>query len=277
MRYGKVDPRDSVSRWRRLLWHCGTLTLGITLVLLVIIGIKVLPHLLVSSVSAAVPKPNATVPAVLLPMHIAFAAQMIFAQIDPASPQAKSWLTLQNGQDPGAPPKRFFLGKFEVTQAQWRQVMGTSPSAFPGDDRPVESVSWNACQRFCEKLCELEQVPQGSYRLPTVAERDWVCRFGITTAFAHNQENSAWIASNSGQTTHPVGLKLPNAWGVFDLGGNVWEWCSDQTDSSAICCGGGWESAAATGPAARSTGNLSNARNTIGFRVVFVPPGPAEK
>jgi formylglycine-generating enzyme required for sulfatase activity len=125
--------------------------------------------------------------------------------------------------------KGFYLGVYEVTQAQWRAVMGDNPSAFKGDDYPVECVSWADCQKFCEKL----SLRDGRrYRLPTEAEWEYACRAGTTGEYSSgNGENAlrkvGWYAGNSNDRTNPVGGLAPNAWGLYDMHGNVWEWCAD--------------------------------------------------
>ena len=134
--------------------------------------------------------------------------------------------------------KPFWLGKTEVTQSQWKAVMGNTPSRRNGDDLPVESVSWNDAVAFCEKLNEMKRatLPAGyHYTLPTEAQWEYACRAGTTTRFYYGDDPSysqlgqyAWYADNSSRKTHPVGEKLPNGWGLHDMHGNVWEWCLDR-------------------------------------------------
>jgi formylglycine-generating enzyme required for sulfatase activity len=131
--------------------------------------------------------------------------------------------------------RAFHLGVHEVTQAQWTAVMGSNPAVFRrGPDaprRPVESVSWEDCQRF---IARLNARGVGRFRLPTEAEWEYAARAGSTTRFPWGDDPKeyithahAWANSRSYAITHPVGAKPPNAWGLHDLHGNVWEWCSD--------------------------------------------------
>jgi formylglycine-generating enzyme required for sulfatase activity len=127
----------------------------------------------------------------------------------------------------------FWMGKTEVTQGQWRSIMGNNPSAFKGDDqRPVECVSYADAQAFCRKLTERERaagrLPDGYvYALPTEAQWEYSCRAGTTGQYAGDLDMIAWYRANSGGQTHPVAQKQANAWGLHDMQGNVWEWCAD--------------------------------------------------
>ncbi len=139
------------------------------------------------------------------------------------------------------PGKNFRMGKYEVTQAQWEAVMGINPSGFKGADNPVENVSWDDCQKFLEKLNALPEVKESksglTYRLPTGKEWEYACRAGSTGDYCKLADGTeitestlgevAWYEANSGEKTHPVGRKKPNAFGLYDMHGNVDERCED--------------------------------------------------
>lgn len=123
--------------------------------------------------------------------------------------------------------KAFYMSKYEVTQAQYEAVVGENPSEFKGKDHPVECVSCNDAVAFCKKLGK-------NYRLPTEEEWEYSCRAGTTTRFYYGNDfdyseldKYAWYDDNSGYTSHPVGQKIPNAFGLYDMHGNVLEWCSN--------------------------------------------------
>lgn len=158
--------------------------------------------------------------------------------------------------------QRFAIGRYPVTQAQYAAVTGLSPSSHVGAARPVENVSWIDAVRFCNRLsmadglrCGYEihedgtgasPVPGGNgYRLPTEAEWEYACRAGTQGPRYGELDAIAWYRENAGSRTHDVGRKQPNGWGLHDMLGNVWEWCTDQYDpevygSYRVFRGGGW-------------------------------------
>ena len=146
--------------------------------------------------------------------------------------------------------KPFYLGKFEVTQEQWEKVMGSNPSNFKGPKLPVEQVSWNDCQSFLAKLQEKSNGQK--FALPTEAQWEYACRAGSTGDYCFGDGDAnlgeyAWYSSNAGNQTHPVGGKKPNAWGLYDMHGNVCEWCNDAS--------GSYSSGAVSDPMGASSGN----------------------
>lgn len=150
----------------------------------------------------------------------------------------------------------FWLGKYPVTQEEWEKVMEYNPSFFKGEKLPVENVSWLEVQAFLKKINSLEtfrdETPENTYiyRLPTEAEWEYAARAGTNTSFFFGNEDSklkeyAWFLENSGLETHPVGLKKPNPWGLYDMYGNVGEWVRDEYHISykgAPVDGKAWES-----------------------------------
>jgi hypothetical protein len=198
----------------------------------------------------------------------------------------------------------YWLGKYEVTQAQYEAVMGTNPSNWKGADLPVEMVSWYDATNFCAKLTAIERaagrLPEGyEYTLPTEAQWEYACRAGTTTALNSGKNLSdkyecpemdevGWYWCNSGDKTHSVGQKQPNAWGLYDMHGNVWEWCLDwygeypassvtdptgaSTGSNRVIRGGSWYSYAyGCRSARRDNYNPVYFSNYGGFRVVLSP------
>ena len=184
--------------------------------------------------------------------------------------------------------KPFYMGVTEVTQRQYDWVVGENPSYFKGADNPVEQVSWSAVTEFCKIM---SQRAQKTVRLPTEAEWEYACRAGSTGKYCFgNSERQlgdyAWYDDNSGNKTHPVGQKKPNAWGLYDMHGSVLEWCADwygeyppgevsdptgpSTGRYRVVRGGSW----------RYYANYSRSANryycdptftyfSLGFRVVF--------
>lgn len=208
-----------------------------------------------------------------------------------------------------------YMGKYEVTQAQWRAVMGNNPSGFKGDNLPVEEISWDDAVAF---MTRLNAENDGyTYRLPTEAEWEYACRAGTTGQYAGDPDATAWYGNNSGRArldatqvmrttteiqnyvkrieengghTHPVGAKLPNAFGLFDMNGNVWEWCQDWyhhnyndapangdawlsggDQKSRVLRGGSWNSVADILRSANRDSRAPDFRSYgLGFRVVAV-------
>ncbi|MCB0575363.1 MAG: formylglycine-generating enzyme family protein [Saprospiraceae bacterium] len=196
----------------------------------------------------------------------------------------------------------FYIGKYPVTQALWKAVMGgKNPSNFKDDDRPVEQVSWNDAQGFIKRLNELTDAtrPQGHlYRLPTEAEWEYAARGGKYHAEGYKYAGSdrlkdvGWFGENSGNETHPVGQKRPNQLDIFDMNGNVLEWCEDDwhnnyndapNDGSAwidhpdrglrrVHRGGSWTYAVLfCRVAIRNYNAPINENNNIGFRLALSP------
>jgi formylglycine-generating enzyme required for sulfatase activity len=212
----------------------------------------------------------------------------------------------------------FYMGKYEVTQKEYREIMGTNPSYFKGDNLPVERVSWYDAIEYCNArslkegltpaytIDKSQKDPNNKndrdtvkwivtwnrnangYRLPTEAEWEYACRAGTTTAYntgANRSINSGWYEENSGDRTHPVGQKPANAWGLYDMDGNVHEWCWDwygkypsesQTNpmgassgSGRVPRGGSWFAPAEDSRSAERSNTLPISRHEfLGFRLV---------
>ena len=186
----------------------------------------------------------------------------------------------------------FYMGKYEVTQQQYYVVAKSKPSKFKQEGRPVENVSWDQADRFCRKLSKIKG---GSYRLPTEAEWEYACRAGSQDRFyfgddlTYSQiEQYAWYSENSDSATHLVGEKKPNSFGLYDMHGNVWEWCGDwyaadyyrhsitvdphgpYNGKSRVFRGGGWfHRARYCRSASRSSCEPVYIRNYVGFRIVL--------
>ncbi len=126
--------------------------------------------------------------------------------------------------------KPFYLSKYEVTQAQWVAVMGNNPSLYKNTNRPVDQVTWFEVQEFIQRLNQIEESTQ--YRLPSEAEWEYAARAGSDTAYAHGDDTAelhdyAWFGHEGNVGSRPVGGRKPNAWGLYDMHGNVWEWVED--------------------------------------------------
>lgn len=183
--------------------------------------------------------------------------------------------------------KDFWMGRFPVTQSQWQEVMGNNPSYCrdAGPDAPVEQVSWNDSQAFIAKLNS--QQTRWTVRLPTEAEWEYACRAGTTEETYGRLDEIAWYEGNNTRSTHPVGQKLPNSFGLYDMLGNVWEWCQDwfepytraslvdpqgpATGEKRVMRGGCWYCDAIHCRAARRNRDpQDHLSRSIGFRIVAV-------
>lgn len=183
----------------------------------------------------------------------------------------------------------FSMAVTELTQAQWKIVMGSDPSKFEGDNLPVEQVGWDDAMEFIRKLNSMEGTTR--YRLPTEAEWEYACRAGKMQDRDDGLGSVAWYDPNSGGTTHPVGQKEANAWGLYDMLGNVYEWCEDWKGAYAsghvtdprgpssgqgrVVRGGSWYvHANRTLPFFRDFLTPGERRSDVGLRVVAVAPTP---
>ena len=173
----------------------------------------------------------------------------------------------------------FRMQRTEVTQLQWMTVMGNNPTCFKGPDRPVENVSWDDCQEFIKRVSAIDGA---QYRLPKETEWEYACRAGSTGAWGKRKNGEegpldvmGWHDGNSRGGTHPVAQKEPNAWGLYDMHGNVWEWCADlyrSGDSDRVLRGGGWYSDADNCAAGYRYGDGPVYRyNGLGFRLASPP------
>ena len=218
------------------------------------------------------------------------------------SPMNEAGRTADETQHSVTMTKGFWMGKYEVTQGQWERVIGNNPASFKGVRNPVEQVSWDDCQEFILKLNVL--VPGRGFRLPTEAEWEYACRAGTATVFHYGNDLDASMANFDGRypygygkkgqyrkMTTPVGSFRPNEWGLYDMHGNVWEWCQDwygdypagsETDptgpgsgSYRVIRGGGWADYARF---CRSADRISYAQSScddaLGMRLVMVRSNP---
>lgn len=172
----------------------------------------------------------------------------------------------------------FFLARTPVTQAQWKSVMGNNPSRFIGELNPVERVSWDDAHEYLSKMNELFPVDGWEWGLPTEAEWEYACRAGTDAPYFFGDRDLlgdyAWYYQNSSDTTHPVGEKLPNPWGFYDIVGNVWEWCQDvygpYYGDEKVMRGGSWlRTAQRCRSAGRSRNNPGSRYSNVGFRPVL--------
>ncbi len=181
--------------------------------------------------------------------------------------------------------REFEMQETEVTQAQWELIIGTNPSQFRGANRPVETLSWHDVQEFISRLNTRGDGYR--YRLPTEAEWEYGCRAGTTLEFAGELDEMGYYDKNSGLSTHSVRAKQPNAWGLYDMHGNVWEWVHDWYDkyprkpivnpagprqgSLRVVRGCGWHTTADACRSAFRLGAEPSFRNSaLGFRLVRV-------
>jgi len=199
-------------------------------------------------------------------------------------------------KDSGAKPvhrvtitQPFYIGKYEVTQEQWEKVMGGNPSHFKGAKNPVDSVCWDDCQKFLEAL--KGKVPSQTFRLPTEAEWEYACRARSKTEYSYGDSpdklsDYAWFNDNSQEQPHPVGQKKPNAWGLYDMHGNVREWCQDwhgeysaksatdptgaESGSARVLRGGSVGGASFCRSASRVSDAPSSRSSYYGLRVVML-------
>jgi formylglycine-generating enzyme required for sulfatase activity len=187
----------------------------------------------------------------------------------------------------------FYMGKYEVMQREWRAVAGLpkvkvdlnpDPSHFKGDNLPVEQVSWEDAIEFCDRL---SRATRKRYRLPTEAEWEYACRSGTTGPYAGSLDEMGWYSDNSGSKTHEVGKKQPNGFGLYDMHGNVLEWCMDwysdnyysqspssdpvgpSTGSYRMFRGGSWSDYARDCRSADRSGDMpGECFYALGFRLV---------
>lgn len=200
------------------------------------------------------------------------------------------------GEEDEMPPHQvtisepFYLGKYEVTQAQWEKMIDRNPSKFKGSQNPVDSVSWNDCQQF---LTQLSTRTGRKFALPTEAQWEYACRAGSKNRWFFGEDPTqakqyAWIDETAQGKTHPVGEKQPNPWGLYDMYGNLQEWCNDRyqnpyptgkvtdpqgaaTGESRLLRGGAWgDAAGSTRSAYRNCMGSTIANDGVGLRCVLL-------
>jgi formylglycine-generating enzyme required for sulfatase activity len=239
------------------------------------------------------------------PTNMAFIPPGTFRIGSPANEEDR--LNWEGPQTAVTISRGFWMGKYEVTQEEYLAVMGTNPSTFIGDaNLPVESVSWLNATAYCDALTQRERglgriAATAVYRLPTEAEWEYACRAWTSTRLSYgddpeyaNLTDYAWYYENSGGMTHPVGQKLPNLWGLYDMHGNVFEWCQDRygiypggitidplgpaEGSAYIFRGGGWNGSQGYARFCRSAyrgyGGADYGDYALGLRVVLAPGQP---
>jgi len=190
--------------------------------------------------------------------------------------------------------RSFYLGRYPVTQEQWKAVMGNNPSNVQDPKNPVDSVTWDDCQTFLVKLNAKAGGQDGKFALPTEAQWEYACRAGSTTRYCFGDSESqlgdyAWYEVNSAGRAHPVGEKKPNAWGLYDMHGSVWEWCQDWYDDAyyarsptddptgpisgleAVVRGTGHNVAMGCRSALRSANKPGQTNSGQGLRVALIP------
>ena len=204
-------------------------------------------------------------------------------------PEAKEWVPYEVPAHKVTLTRPFYIGKCEITQEQWEAAMNTNPSKFKGPKNPVETVSWDECRRFLARLSQKH--PGKTFRLPTEAEWEYACRAGSQGRCGCRDDwgklgEHPWFSDNSEKTSHPVGQRTPNAWGLCDMHGNVWEWCqdlfgayneADATDPTGplkgvgrAVRGGSWlNNPGKLGSATRLMGGPGRRVSDLGLRVVF--------
>jgi formylglycine-generating enzyme required for sulfatase activity len=200
------------------------------------------------------------------------------------SPASETVRDADEGPQNSVTVQSFYMSQYEVTQAQYKAVMGTNPASFKGDDLPIDSVTWNDAVEFCRKL---SQMSGREYRLPTEAEWEYAGRAGTTGPWAGDVDALAWYGANSGGRTHPVGQKQPNGFKLYDMNGNVWEWCQSKYkaypykaddgredlhgNDVRVMRGGSWESSATSCRSAYRRRVIPDVRS-IGFRIILAAP-----
>lgn len=175
-------------------------------------------------------------------------------------------------------PSGLYICKYEVTQVQWQQIMGYNPSEHVGANNPVDTISWNEVQEFIRRLNSIEQVKENglTFRLPTLSEWQYACGAGSAGDYGLVENNlegafndMAWHRYNSGKRTHPVGTKKPNAWGLYDMHGNLWEMTYSPGDEKITTAGGCWGNSyyfCRISSVAQNTKDQKN--SSTGFRLV---------